>query len=297
MSAAAPFHDRAGILKFRSRIVRAIREFFDAAGYLEVETPCLVPSTVPEPHIDLFSVEGGLLLAASPEPQMKRLLAEGLGRIYQIGRAFRRGESGRWHNPEFTMLEWYRPHAGHLDLMDEVESLVSLLAAVAGRSAPVFCRISVDDAYSRWAGWRPSAGWDEERFYRDLVERVEHGLVHAGAVFLHGYPAPAASLARIDPADPALCERFELYLDGIEMANAFTELTDASTQAVRLEESNRIRSLAGAETYPVDERFLQALAQGLPPSAGIALGLDRIVAWLAGTEGIGPVMSFPIGSL
>jgi lysyl-tRNA synthetase class 2 len=280
------------ILSLRHELLKEIRAFFDGSGYLEVETPCLVPSTVPESHIDLFRTQGGLLLAASPEPQMKRLLAEGHERIYQVTRAFRQGEEGRWHNPEFTILEWYRSGADHRDLMEETQELVLRLYRRAGRTEPGFTRMSVDEAFGRWAEWRPSSAWDEERFYRDLVERVEPRLGDMGAVFLTDYPAGAASLARLSRPDPSVCERFELYIDGIEIANAFSELTDPAEQRSRLEQANTRRARAGRPEYPIDERFLEALEAGLPHSAGIAVGLDRLVAVVAGIGGVDGAMAF-----
>jgi len=280
------------LLARRHTLLRAIRSFLDGAGYVEVETPCLVPATVPETHIDLFEVEGGLLLAASPEPHMKRLLAAGHDRIYQITRAFRAGERGTWHNPEFTILEWYRNGAGYEELMEETESLLASLHAAVGRSFDPVSRLSVDDAFDRWAGWRPSRSWDEDRFTRDLIERVEPGLKQLGSVFLRDYPAAAASLARLCPADPERCERFELYMDGIEIANAFSELTDPREQRHRLVEANGRRMERGRSAYAIDQRFLEALEEGLPPCAGIAVGVDRLVAVLLGLDGIDGAMAF-----
>jgi lysyl-tRNA synthetase class 2 len=280
-------------LERRHTLLRAVRSFLDDAGYVEVETPCLVQATVPETHIDLFEVRDGLLLAASPEPHMKRLLARGHEKIYQITRAFRAGERGRWHNPEFTILEWYRTGAGYVDLMDETEALLASLHAVAEREMPRSVRMSVDDAFELLAGWRPSRAWDEERFMRDLVERVEPGLAGHGVLFLHDYPAAAASLARLSPSNPGLCERFELYMDGIEIANAFSELTDPGEQRRRLAEANEVRRARGRPAYPVDEPFVEALEDGLPPCAGIAVGVDRLVAVLLGLGGIDEAMAFP----
>jgi lysyl-tRNA synthetase class 2 len=281
------------LLARRHTLLRAIRSFLDGAGYVEVETPCLVPATVPETHIDLFEVGGGLLLAASPEPHMKRLVAGGHDRIYQLTRAFRAGEHGTWHRPEFTLLEWYRRGAGYVDLMDETEALLDVLCTAAGREPVAVARMSVDDAFERWAGWMPSRSWDEERFSRDLIERVEPGLGKLGSVFLHDYPAAAASLARLCPSNPALCERFELYVDGIEIANAFSELTDPVEQRRRLALANERRRAQGRPAYAIDRRFLEALEQGLPPCAGIAVGVDRLVAVLLGLDGIDEAMAFP----
>lgn len=281
------------LLERRHSLLRTIRGFLDAAGYVEVETPCLVSATVPETHIDLFEVRDGLLLAASPEPHMKRLLGAGHDRIYQITRAFRAGERGPWHNPEFTILEWYRAHAGYRDLMTETEALLAVLCAEAGRDAPAATRMTVDEAFERWSGWKPSRAFDEKRFTRDLVERVEPGLAELEAVFLHDYPAPAASLARLSPADPSVCERFELYLHGVEIANAFSELVDPEEQRRRLVEANETRRADGKASYAIDGPFIEALESGLPPCAGIAVGVDRLVAVLLGLDGIDAAMAFP----
>lgn len=280
-------------LERRHTLLRAIRSFLDGAGYVEVQTPCLVPATVPETHIDLFEVRGGLLLAASPEPHMKRLVAGGHDRIYQITRAFRAGERGRWHNPEFTILEWYRSRAGYEELMEETESLLASLHASVGRRFEPVSRLGVDDAFDRWAGWRPSRSWDEDRFTMDLIERVEPGLKELGSVFLIDYPAGAASLARLCPSSPERCERFELYMDGIEIANAFSELTDPREQRRRLALANERRRAQGRSAYAIDRRFLDALEVGLPPCAGIAVGVDRLVAVLLGLDGIDGAMAFP----
>jgi lysyl-tRNA synthetase class 2 len=281
------------LLERRHTLLRAIRSFLDEAGYVEVETPCLVPATVPETHIDLFEVVGGLLLAASPEPHMKRLVAAGHERIYQFSRAFRAGERGRWHNPEFTILEWYRSGAGYEELMEETESLLASLHAAVGRPFEPVSRLCVDDAFERWAGWRPSRAWDEDRFDRDLIERVEPGLKELGSVILSDYPAPAASLARLCPSSPERCERFELYMDGIEIANAFSELTEPREQRRRLALANERREAQGRSAYAIDRRFLEALEEGLPSCAGIAVGVDRLVAVLLGLDGIDGAMAFP----
>jgi lysyl-tRNA synthetase class 2 len=283
---------RSDVLRLRHAVLKGIRRFFDSRRYVEVETPCLVPATVPEEHIDLFRTTCGLHLNASPEPQMKRLLAAGMERIYQLGRAYRAGERGPWHMPEFTILEWYRAGADYRDLMDETAELLVALCPVTWRELPVFSRMSVDEAFERWARWRPSAAFDPERFDRDLVERVEPALADRGAVFLHDYPAGAASFARLAPGDPAVAERFELYLDGVELANGFSELTDPDQQLARLEAANRARRASGRPAYGLDHRFVEALRAGLPPCAGIAVGVDRLVAVLLGYETVDDAVAF-----
>lgn len=288
---------RLPLLRLYHRVLQTTREFFDHRHYTEVRTPCLVPGTVPEEHIDLFCTRCGRFLNASPEPQMKRLVAEGMERIYQIGPAFRVGERGTWHSPEFTILEWYRVGADYRDLMEETRELVTALCATVKRDVPAFTEICVDDAFEQAAGWRPSRDFDADRFDRDMVERVEPSLASRGGVFLCDYPAASASLSRLRADDPLVAERFEFYLDGIELANGFSELVDAHEQVKRFEETNARRREAGREPYPVDRRFIQALRQGMPPCAGIAVGMERLVAALARADGIDAVMGFPVEEL
>jgi lysyl-tRNA synthetase class 2 len=284
---------RTALLGRRHRLVASIRKFFDERGYVEVETPALVRRPAVDAHLDPMEAGGGRYLITSPEIQMKRLVVEGMRRIYQIGHVYRAGESGAWHNPEFTMLEWYRGGAGYVDLMDETEALVRHVSAAAGRTfdAP-FGRRPVRDVFLAEAGWDPSAGWDEDRFFLDLVEKVEPSLKDLPAVFLFDYPVEAAAMAAPKASDPTLCERFELYMSGIEIANGYTELGDAREQERRFHAANRAREALGKRAVPVDETFLEALRRGLPPCAGIALGVDRLVATLSGADGIGEVMAF-----
>jgi lysyl-tRNA synthetase class 2 len=287
----SPSLDRAALLGLRHRLIRATRDHFDQRGFVEVQTPCLTPATVPEEHIDLFRTEQGLYLNASPEPQMKRLVARGMSRIYQIGPAFRSGEQGRWHNPEFTLLEWYEAGSDFRGLIEQTRELVEHLCPVAGREVPRFTVMTVDEAFDLWAGWKPSTIHDPVRFDLDLVERIEPALGPLGAVFVTHYPAWASSLARLAPGDPSLCERVELYVDGIELANGFSELTDAAEQSRRFEHANALRETAGKPAYDVDRKLIGDLPS-LGQCAGIAVGIDRLVAVLSGRTGIGDVMSF-----
>lgn len=276
-----------------------VRRFFEARAYLEVETPILVPSPGLDLHLDAFAVDGGYLIT-SPEYQMKRLVAEGFDRIFQIVRCFRRGERGARHNPEFTMLEWYAAHTTADALMTETEALVREVVTqhADGMSLGAFERLTVCDAYRELAGVPREevlrlAGEDEERYFRILVDTIEPALRERGRpVFLHDYPSSQASLARHKPDDPELCERFELYLGDLELCNGFGELTDPVEQRARLERDQAERRARGLPVYPIDERFLAALERGLPPTSGNALGLDRLVAVCAGTERIGDVMTF-----
>jgi lysyl-tRNA synthetase class 2 len=296
-------------LRERARVLAEVRAFFDARGFVEVQTPLMVPSPGLDVHLDAFEVAGGdcgvpRWLSTSPEYQMKRLVADGLTRIYQIAPCFRRGESGSRHNPEFTMLEWYRGGAGVAEVMADTEQLAA--AVTRGRVhladrvvdvMPPFERITVCDAFVRFAGWSAedtlsAASSDEERYFRALVDHVEPALAALpSAVFLVDYPATQASLARRKPDDPRFAERFELYVAGVELCNGFGELVDPIEQRARLLGDQATRRARGLPAYPIDERFLTALAQ-MPPSGGNALGLDRLVALACGTTEIGDVLAF-----
>ena len=287
---------RARMLRLRSEAVRALREFFHTRGFLEVETPVRLPAPALEPHIDAVAAES-LYLRTSPELHMKRLLAEGAaGALFQIGPCFRRGERGPLHHPEFTLLEWYRAPGDADAVLEDTRALLPAVATAArgrpsvrraGREIPLdgsWEILSVRDAFRRWAGWDPVDAWDEDRFDLDLVDHVEPALPVDRPVVLRDYPAAAAALARLHPADGRTAERWELYLGGVELANAFTELTDASEQRRRFEACARYRRARGRPVYPVDEPFLGALERGLPPCGGIALGVDRLVMLLAEAE-------------
>ncbi len=284
------------------RVARdAIRDFFRTRGHLEIETPLLCRSPGIDRHVDALAVAGGGYLATSPEFQMKRLLAGGSGPIFQVTRSFRAGERGRLHNPEFAILEWYTPGRSHLDMMTDTETLVREVAGALDRAgflarrpeAGPFRRISVDDTFWELAGWRPSREFDEGRFFADLMDRVEPFLAGLGGIFLHGFPIALASLARPSPSDPLVAERFELYLDGIEICNGFGELGDRGEHERRFAEQNRARAAAGKEPYPLDERFLDALESGLPDCSGNALGIDRLLMVLTGASTIDEVIPFP----
>jgi elongation factor P--(R)-beta-lysine ligase len=291
------------LLAERARVLAEVRAFFDARGFLEVETPVLVPSPGMDLHLDAVGA-GGAWLATSPEYQMKRLLADGYGRIFQVTRAFRAGELGERHNPEFSILEFYRANAGVDDVMRDTEQLVARVTAgrvrLAGRevtTAPPFARITVCEAFARWAGLAEKetlrlAENDEDAYFRLLVDRVEPALTALDhAVFLTDYPATQASLAKKKPSDPRLAERFECYVAGVELCNGFGELTDPVEQRARFEADQEARRARGMAVYPIDEKLLAALA-GVPPSAGNAVGLDRLIALACGTTEIARVMAF-----
>ena len=267
-------------LKVRAQVLRTIRAFFDGRGFVEVETPVRIPAPAPEPHIDC-PASGDWFLRASPELQMKKLLAAGLPRIYQIGACFREGERGRRHAPEFTMLEWYRANADYSQIAVDAEEL---LVEVLTRDHADVQRITVREAYLRWAGWDPVETWDQDRFDFDMATKIEPNLPKE-PLFLTDYPAPAASLARLKSDDPRVAERWELYVDGIELANAFTELIDPVEQRRRFELAREERRALGEADYPLDEEFLGALAR-MPPSGGVALGVDRLVMLACGASSI-----------
>ena len=270
-------------LSERARVLREIRAFFDARDFTEVETPVRIPAPAPEPHIDC-PPSGNWFLRASPELQMKKLLAAGMERIYQIGPCFRAGEKGRRHSPEFTMLEWYRANADYSDIARDAEEL---LAEVLKRDRVNVQRITVREAYLRWAGWDPVETWDQDRFDFDMATKIEPNLPKE-PLFLTDYPAPAASLARLKADDPRVAERWELYVDGIELANAFTELVDPVEQRRRFELAREERRALGEADYPLDEEFLDALVR-MPPSGGVALGVDRLVMLACGVHDIADV--------
>ena len=290
----------------RARLVREVRAFFESRGYLEVETPLAVPSPGLDLHLDAFALApSSRFLSTSPEYQMKRLLADGHERIYQITRAFRAGELGARHNPEFTILELYRARAGVSAIMRDTEQLVARLTGgavrLAGRTIdtrPPFAQLTVCEAYSRFAGISEDetlglAANDEDRFYLLLVDVVEPALAALDhAVFLTEYPATQASLARKKPGDPRVAERFELYIAGVEVCNGFGELTDVVEQRARLEHDQAERRKRSKPVYPIDERFLEALARGMPESGGNAIGLDRLIALALGDTSIADVLSF-----
>ena len=275
-----------GCLKRRAEVVSAVRAFFDGRGFVEVETPVRIAAPAPEPHIDCPEVpsrSGRSYLRASPELQMKKLLAAGMERIYQIGPCFREGEKGSRHNPEFTMMEWYRHGADYLEMMDDLEALFRMLDARFGngeRSDGRFMRMAVRDAYRKVAGWDPWEAWDQDRFDIDMATKIEPSL--NGAVFLMDYPPQAASLAKLR-GDVA--ERWELYVDGMELANCFTELCDPVEQRRRFDEAREERRRIGEADYPVDEDFLDALGS-VGSAAGVALGMDRLMMVLFGAKSI-----------
>jgi lysyl-tRNA synthetase class 2 len=293
-------------LELRGRVLAAIREFFRKAGFLEVQTPVRTPSPAPEFHIDAVPADGWFL-STSPELYMKRLLAAGYRRIFQISPVFRRGEFGRLHHPEFTLLEWYRLGEGYEALQEDCGNLLKeVCRAVGGGNGfrrgdawldveAEWGRLAVREAFQRFAGWEPGASPDEDRFDLDLVTKVEPNLGRPSPCFLVDYPASQAALARLKPGDPSVAERFELYWDGVELANGFSELTDPEEQRVRFERTHEALRSAGRTVYPMPEAFLESL-RDLSDCAGVALGVDRLVMIVSGAEALDLVVAFPPGT-
>lgn len=323
-------------LRLRARVAAAVRAFFAVRGVLEVETPALAAATVTDPHLASLSCRfhgpgapaGGLelYLQTSPEVHMKRLLAAGSGPIYQLARAFRDGEAGGRHNPEFTLLEWYRPGFDHHALMDEVEALLAAVlgsgSVVAGAPAE---RLTYSELFARHAGVDPHRAATEDleaaldaagvgaprldpedrdgRLHLLLTHVVEPRLPEDRITFVYDFPASQAALARVRPSsapvgepepEPAVAERFEVYAGPLELANGFHELTDPHEQRRRFEADLAARRRLGLPVPPLDERFLAALEAGLPPCAGVALGFERLVMLAAGARTLAEVMAFPV---
>ena len=289
---------RRGALVQRCAIFDRIRSFFKEKGYLEVETPFRIPAPAPEAQIDA-TPSAGWFLQTSPELCMKRLLAAGYPSIFQICRCWREGERGVRHLSEFTMLEWYRAGADYLDLMTETEALVRAAAddtrlSYRGHDVELsgpWERITVAEAFLRYAGTTSEKALAAGSFDELMVERIEPRLGLSRPTFIYDYPACCGALARLKPGDPTLAERFELYIGGLELANAFSELNDPAEQRARFAAEAAEREKLGKAPYPVPEKFLESLSD-LPQAAGIALGLDRLVMVLLDAETIDQVVAF-----
>lgn len=289
--------DFAATLRLRHSIIQEIRRFFDTSGYTEVETPLRVPCPCIDIYIDAFPAGASLFLSTSPEFHMKRLLRLNLERIYQIGRVFRAEEAGKHHSPEFTMLEWYRTGTDYRGIMEETEQLVRRIAEALGpRCEPLsfpFGRMTVAELYGKHAGWDPVTSWDENRYFRDWAEKIEPELSGLGAFFLVDFPAPLAALSRIKQDAPLACERFELFMQGLEIGNAYSELLDYDEHVRRFEHAAAARKALGRQPYPPDKGFLESLRLGLPPCGGMAVGVDRLIMALLGFDHINLVQAFP----
>jgi lysyl-tRNA synthetase class 2 len=286
----------------RERIIRAVRRFFARRGYLEIETPIKLPAPAPEAHIDLM-VCGDGYLQPSPELCMKRMLSDGYRRIFQICKCFREGERGCRHLPELTLLEWYTAGHDYRDMMGQCEQLIPFVASQLGCGdaityqevridlAPPWQRLSVREAFHTFAGTSPEDALRQNRFEELMVDRLEPALDHSRPVFLYDYPVACGSLARRKASDPRVAERFELYIGGLELCNAFSELADPAEQRRRFEAQQRLRRKLGKAAPPMPERFLEVL-ESMPAAAGNALGIDRLVMLLTDSGRIDDVVAF-----
>ena len=322
MSETAAWRPSASIpnLLKRAAIMAEIRRFFVDRGVLEVETPCMSQATVTDVHLFPFKTrfvgpghsQGlDLYLMTSPEYHMKRLLAAGCGPVFQLCRSFRNEEMGRHHNPEFTMLEWYRPHYDMYRLMNEVDDLLQQVL-----DCPAADSLSYQQAFQRHLDIDPLSA--DKQQLRDAAARLDLSNIadreedrdtllqllftmgvepHIGKdrpAFVYHFPASQAALAQISTEDHRVAERFEVYFKGMELANGFHELTDAREQQQRFEQDNRKRVAMGLEQQPIDYNLLGALEAGLPDCSGVALGVDRLVMLALGTETLAEVLAFSV---
>jgi elongation factor P--(R)-beta-lysine ligase len=304
----------------RAHIIDQTRNFFRSRNVLEVDTPVLSQGISTDCHIDIFSTEffpsgyglhgSGKIyyLQTSPEFHMKRLLAEGYPDIFQICKVFRNGERGRSHNPEFTILEWYRKNFTMHGLIDEIAELCQMIAGKVqvlkmsyrdifiGCEAPDPLEVPDKDLFAFCQSFDPhspnfSSRSDALNYI--MSNFVEPRVPHECMVFIHNFPSEQAILAEVDPQDPRTAQRFELYYKGYELCNGYTELTDWKETEKRLSDENERRKMIGKPVLPVDKHFIQALQKGLPPCSGVALGLDRLVLIALGYTDIDDVLMFP----
>ncbi|MEH0667848.1 elongation factor P--(R)-beta-lysine ligase [Vibrio scophthalmi] len=307
-------------LKQRAHVLQTLRQFFADRGVMEVDTPAMSQATVTDIHLHTFQTQfvgpgyadgQALYLMTSPEFHMKRLLAAGSGSIYQINKAFRNEESGRYHNPEFTMLEWYRVGFDHHQLMDEMDDLLQQVLNVAPAE-----RMSYQDAFLQVLGVCPLGASMEELKVaaatlgladiaqpeqdRDTLLQllfsvgVEAKIGQTRPAFVYDFPATQAALAKINPTDDRVADRFEVYFRGIELANGFHELDNPKEQQARFEQDNQKRQQMGLPVQPMDGHLIAALEAGLPECAGVALGVDRLIMLALGFEHIEQVIAFPV---
>ena len=322
-------------LGMRAAVFKAVRDFLESKGFLEVETPMLVDAPGLDVELHPFQTEfhGSrtvpCYLITSPEHHMKRLIGSGLEKIYQIARCFRNREHSPIHNPEFTMIEWYRAFASYEEIMEDTEELVAYVCSTLsgttrieyqGRAlelAPPWRRLSVSEAFWTYAGIEieacddlgafrrqarsrefisvsPDDSW-EEIFHKIFFDRVEPALRRLGPVFLRDYPARMASMSKRREGHPGAAERVETYIAGMELANGFTELNDPREQRLRFAIERRNRRRKGYPEIPLDEDFLAMMEEGMPPAGGMALGADRMIMLIANAASIDEVICFPFG--
>ena len=309
------------MLEQRDALMRSIRAFFHSEDFMEVETPVRLRTPCMELHIDA-EPSGDRWLRTSPEICHKKLLGRGAERIFEVAKCFRQGERGHLHNPEYTMLEWYRTGGDYMTALADTQNLLRVVSSAFPRSwtSATDCRAgsetppavgrdgspnrprtsclsndwkvySVEDVFKEFAGWNPVNNFDADRFDFDLVEKVEPQLPIDRPVVLKDYPAELCALARLKPGRPEVAERWELYLGGVEIANAYSELTDPVEQRVRFEKWGAQRAALGKTVYPLDEEFFQCL-ETMPEACGVALGLDRLLMILLGADSLDAVLPF-----
>lgn len=288
-------------LRRRAHLLQQIRAFFAARDVIEIQTPVLASHTVTDPSVASFVVQDGGFLQPSPEYLIKRLLAAGLGSCYQMAPVFRAGEAGRLHNPEFTLLEWYQPGYDDVRLRDEVAALVDVVLGSAPYQTVTYRQLVGEpdggngDLRDGKDGQNDAGKIRAPGADRDALDLAfaEATAALSGRWFVVDYPADQAMLARRLPGQPDLAARFELVIDGIEIANGYYELGDAQELAQRFAQDNHVRAARGLPTQAVDESFLQAMQHGMPDCAGVALGVDRLVMLALGATHINEVLTFP----
>ena len=324
--------EKRGFLEQRAEVIRAVRHFFEKRNYLEVDTPALQISPGMEPHLKAFKTElisadqqenHEMYLHTSPEFAMKKLLVAGLPKIFQICKVFRNAEGSSCHSPEFTMIEWYQAGMSYTELMDETIDLIRSVQqapfewkGLVSNPHQEWQKISVVEAFKEYAdielesvlddfnGFEAQAkgigisshdedSWDD-LFFRVFLEKIEPNLGHPVPTILYDYPVSMAALSRPKKEDPRFSERFEVYICGLELANAFGELTDASLQKARFEDDMALKQELYGERYPIDQDFLDALEFGMPEASGIALGIDRLVMLCTGCKDINHVLTLPV---
>jgi lysyl-tRNA synthetase class 2 len=289
-------------LERRAQVFEHTRSFFYQRGFLEVDTPVRVPAVAPEQYITPHTSEDWFLIT-SPELHMKRLLSAGYERIFELSHCFRKGERGRLHNPEFTLLEWYRAGGNYLDMIIDTEQLVVYLTQALGMKlvisyqgqeidlTPPWPRLTVSQAFKRFADWDPLSDFDPLRFDDDIASKVIPAFPTDIPLILTGYPAQVASLARINADDQRVAERAEVFIGGLELANAYSELNDAAEQKRRFEaECDQIEREKGYRP-PLPQAFLDSVGY-MPACGGIALGMERLLMILCDAENIDEVLAF-----
>jgi len=309
------------VIRLRARVYQTIRDFFKQRKVLEVDTPCLASATSTDVHIESFvtqfhgphsnELQQTYYLGTSPEFFMKRLLAAGSGSIYQLCHAFRQSEFGTQHNPEFTMLEWYRVDMGYRVLMEEVAQLVQLLLKQDLKGIeyltyqqafmqilqinPLTATASELKQCAEKFGFYVDDVIQDKDLYLDFLmsHKVQPRLGIGCLTFIYEYPASQCALARLAPGNEQVAERFELFFNGVELANGFQELTDAEEQLVRFKRELKIREKQGSAGFSYDQNLIAALRAGLPECSGVAMGIDRLIQIMSGQKNLGDILAFP----